>query len=171
MMGTPSFLTFGGGFMKSILASLALFVLFVAPAAAENPAPYSGMVTVEVPKSFKAFVKRVRPALKKHKFNVVGIACANCAAKSLGKTIPGNRVFLFFAPRYAVRMLAASNAAGIEAPLRFYATENPDGGATVTYRLPSHVFGAYDVPELTAMGKELDKMMTTILASAIEGTK
>ena len=156
--------------MKSVLASLALFIFAVLPALAENPEPYSGMVTVETGKSFKAFVKQVRPAIKKHKFNIVGVACGSCAVKSLGKTVPGNRVFFFFAPRYAARMLAASTAAGIEAPLRFYVTEDPDGGARVTYRLPSRVFGAYEVEELTIMGKELDKMMTTILAAALSAT-
>ncbi|MDA1308434.1 MAG: DUF302 domain-containing protein [Proteobacteria bacterium] len=157
--------------MKPVLAIFALLVLLAAPAAAANPQPYSGMVTVEIEKPFKAFVKAIRPALKKHKFNIVGVACANCAAKSLGKTIPGNRVILFFAPRYAVRMLAASTAAGIEAPIRIYVTETAKGMAEVTYRLPSHVFGAYDVEDLTAMGKELDAMMTTILESAVAGTK
>jgi uncharacterized protein (DUF302 family) len=157
--------------MNSVLASLALLVFLVAPAMAENPAPYSGMVAVETGKPFGTFVKQVRPAIKKHKFNIVGIACGSCAVKSLGKTVPGNRVFFFFAPRYAARMLTASTAAGIEAPLRFYVTEDPDGTARVTYRLPSHVFGAYDVAELTVMGKELDKMMTTILAAAVSATK
>ena len=157
--------------MKSFLAGLGLLVLAAIPAMAENVSPYSGMVTVETQKPFKAFVKAIRPALKKHKFNVVGVACGNCAAKSLGKTIPGNRVFFFFAPRYAVRMLAASTAAGIEAPLRLYVTQNPDGTAAVTYRLPSHVFGAYEVSALTVMGKELDEMMKTILVTAVGGTK
>jgi uncharacterized protein (DUF302 family) len=160
-----------GSIMKAIFASLVLAVLMTAPARAENPAPYSGMVTVETGKPFKDFVKAVRPAIKKHKFNIVGVACGSCAVKSMGKTVPGNRVFFFFAPRYAARMLTASTAAGIEAPVRFYVTENSDRTATVTYRLPSHVFGVYEVPELTVMGKELDKMMTMILASAIQGTK
>ena len=53
------------------------------------------MVKIERP--FKAFVKVIPSALKKHKFNIVGVAYANCAAKSLGKTIPGNRENLSFA--------------------------------------------------------------------------
>lgn len=171
MMAFVPFPSSGGIFMKSVLTSLALLVLIAHPAMAENPAPYSGMVTVETGKPFKSFVKQVRPAIKKHKFNIVGVACGSCAVKSLGKTVPGNRVFFFFAPRYAARMLAASTAAGIEAPLRFYVTEDPDRTAKVTYRLPSQVFGAYEVPELTTMGKELDKMMTTILAAALSATQ
>ena len=156
--------------MKTLLGVLGL-ILFLAPAAlAENQHPYSGMVTVETAKPFKKFVKAVRPAIKKNKFNIVGVACANCAAKSLGQTIPGNRVFFFFAPRFAVRMLEASTAAGIEAPIRIYVTENEDGTARVTYRLPSHVFGAYDVEALRVMGMELDRSVTAIISDAIIGT-
>jgi uncharacterized protein (DUF302 family) len=157
--------------MKSIATGLALLILTAVSASAENPAPYSGMVTVETHKRFEDFVKTVEPAIRQHDFNIVGIACGSCAVKSLGKTIPGNRVFFFFAPRYAIRMLTASTAAGIEAPIRLYVTENPDGTALVTYRLPSHVFGAYEVAELTRMGEELDGMVGTILASALAATK
>lgn len=158
--------------MKSIIAALALLAMFAPPVNAQNTAPYSGMVTVETGKPFKSFVKAVKPAIKQHKFGIIGIACANCAIKNVyKKTVPGNRVFFFFAPRFAIRMLAASTAAGIEAPIRIYATENPDGSAKVTYRLPSHVFGAYEVDALTAMGKELDGAVEAIVASAIAGTK
>ena len=52
---------------------------------------------------------------------------------------------MVFRPDYAVRMLKASEAAGIEAPLRLYLTERPDGRARLTYRLPSHIFGVYEV--------------------------
>lgn len=157
--------------MKSLAAGLALLVLLAMPVSAENREPYSGIVKVETGKTFEDFAKAVAPAIKQHDFNIVGVACGSCAVKSLGKTISGNRVFFLFAPRYAIRMLTASTAAGIEAPLRFYVTENSDGTALVTYRLPSHVFGAYEVPELTLMGRELDKMMTTVLASALAATK
>jgi hypothetical protein len=68
-----------------------------ASAVAANPEPYSGLVMVKIERPFKAFVKVIPSALKKHKFNIVGVAYANCAAKSLGKTIPGNRENLFFA--------------------------------------------------------------------------
>ena len=86
-------------------------------------------------------------------------------------TIPGNRVFLFFRPDYAVRMLAASTAAGIEAPIRVYVTETRGHTAQVTYRLPSHVFGAYQVTALTEMGKELDGRVAKIIADASAATK
>ena len=63
-------------------------------------------------------------------------------------------------------MLKASIAAGIEAPLRLYLTENTDGTARLTYRLPSHIFGAYQVPALDAMAKDLDRIVANIVADA-----
>ena len=73
---------------------------------------------------------------------------------------------MIYRPDFAVRMLKASEAAGIEAPLRLYVTERPDGTARLTYRLPSHVFGAYHVAALDAMGKELDVIVAKIVADA-----
>ena len=58
---------------------------------------------------------------------IVAQACADCGANAIGVTIPGNRVIMVFRPDFAVRMLDASVAAGIEAPLRLYVTERPDG--------------------------------------------
>jgi len=52
-----------------------------------------------------------------------------------------------------VRILKSSVPSDIEAPLRFYLTENADRTATLTYREPSAVFGAYgssDLDEITA---------------------
>ena len=141
------------------------------PARAENPAPYPGTVTVETGRPFEPFVEAFANAITANGFNVVGIACANCAIKGVfGETVPGNRVFLFFKPAYARRMLAASVAAGIEAPIRVYATEAADGTARVTWRRPSEVFGAYDVPDLTAMGRELDEHVARIVADARAGS-
>ena len=82
------------------------------------------------------------------------------------KTIPGNMVVGVYRPDFAVRMLDASVAAGIEAPLRFYITENADGTATLTYRKPSAVFAPYGVPALDEMAKELDAIFAKIAADA-----
>ena len=97
---------------------------------------------------------------------IVGNACATCGAKNIGVTIPGNRVMMIFNPHFAVRMLKASEAAGIEAPVRLYITEQPNGKARLTYRLPSHVFGAYKVPALDEMAKELDIIFERIVRQA-----
>jgi uncharacterized protein (DUF302 family) len=66
----------------------------------------------------------------------------------------------------AVRMLAASVPAGIEAPLRIYVTENADGRASLTYRTPSSVFAPYGSAELDAMARELDPIFESIVQDA-----
>ena len=58
---------------------------------------------------------------------ILGNACATCGAKSIGVTIPCNMVMIIFNPHFAVRLLKASEASEIEAPLRLYITEGPDG--------------------------------------------
>ena len=154
--------------MRTLSFCLVILALTLStPARAENPAPYDGMVTVATGKPFVPFVEAMAEAIAGNGFNTIGIGCADCGIKkAFGETVPGNRVFLFFKPDYARRMLAASVAAGIEAPIRVYATEAADGTATVTYRRPSAVFGAYEVPDLTAMGRELDDHVARIVADA-----
>lgn len=66
---------------------------------------------------------------------------------------------MVFHPRYALRMLEASVAAGIEAPPRLYLSEQVDGTARLTYRLPSQVFGACEVDALDDLGRELDDIL------------
>lgn len=159
--------------LLAVLAAVAMLAIALPSASqAENPAPYSGTESFDTGAPFKPFAKAMRDAIKSNGFAVIGIACANCAIKSKFKeTIPGNRVFLFFRPDYARRMLKASTAAGIEAPIRIYATETPAGTAQLTYRLPSHVFGAYEVDDLVAMGKELDTRVAKIIADATQAAK
>ncbi|MGF1639844.1 MAG: DUF302 domain-containing protein [Rhodospirillales bacterium] len=155
--------------MHAIAALLICLVLFAPwPSSADNPAPYPGTRIVETGKPFEPFVARLRDAIKDNAMGIVAEACAHCGAQSIGITIPGNRVIMIFKPPFAVRMLAASEAAGIEAPLRLYVTERPDGTARLTYRQPSAVFGAYENAELTRMGEELDVIVAKIVADALE---
>ena len=149
------------------LVMFGLFIVLMAmPVRAENPTPYSGTKVIDTAQPFDAFVKKLTAAIKANKMGIVGNACATCGAKSIGVTIPGNRVMMIFNPHFAVRMLKASEASGIEAPLRLYITERPDGNARLTYRLPSHVFGAYKVPALDEMAKELDVIFASIVGQA-----
>ncbi len=143
-----------------------LGLLLALPAGAETPAPYSGMRNVETGQPFAAYVERLKAAVRANRMGIVAHACATCGAKAIGVTIPGNHVVMIFHPRFAVRMLKASVAAGIEAPLRLYLTENADGTARLTYRLPSHTFAAYGVPALDEMGRELDTIVAKIVADA-----
>ena len=136
------------------------------PAYAEDSTPYSGTQIINTGQSFDAYVGKLKAAISSQRMGIVAEACATCGAKSLGINIPGNRVIMVFNPKFAVRMLKASKASGIEAPLRLYVTEEAGGLARLTYRLPSHVFAPYNVPELNEMAKELDQIVKKIVAAA-----
>ncbi len=151
------------------LIMIVVAATLVVPARAENPKPYSGTQVIETGKTFATFVDDLRGAISANKMGLVGEACATCGAKAIGVTIPGNRVVMIFNPHFAVRMLKASEAAGIEAPIRLYVTEQKDGSARLTYRLPSHTFGAYQVADLDAMGQELDVIVARIVKQAAGG--
>lgn len=75
---------------------------------------------------------------------------------------------MVFRNDYAVRMLAASIPAGIEAPLRIYVTEDANGKANVTYRTPTAVFAPYANAPLDEMAKELDPVFARIVAGATQ---
>jgi uncharacterized protein (DUF302 family) len=153
--------------MRPIVTLLVvLWLCTPVPSSADNPAPYPGTRVVDTGKPFEPFVTALQEAIKANAMGIVAQACADCGAKAIGVTIPGNRVIMIFKPQFAVRMLAASEAAGIEAPLRLYVTEQPDGTARLTYRQPSQVFGAYENEELTKMGQELDVIVAKIVADA-----
>jgi uncharacterized protein (DUF302 family) len=74
-----------------------------------------------------------------------------------------------FAPNFAARLIETYLPAQIEAPLRLYITENSDGTATLSYRLPSAVFAAYPEagPELEAIAAELDQLLSEIATTAV----
>ena len=151
-----------------VMLLMTLWLLAPVPSSADNPTPYPGTRIVATGKPFEPFVAALQDAIKANAMGIVAQACADCRAKSIGVTIPGNRVIMIFKPPFAVRMLAASEAAGIEAPLRLYVTEQPDGTAKLTYRQPSAVFGVYENADLTRMGEELDVIVAKIVADAMQ---
>ena len=149
----------------AVAVVMAALTLAVAPAAlADDPAPHPGTRIVKTAFSYQQVIERLAAAVRRNRLGVVTRASATLGAKSLGITIPGNMVIGVFAPRFAVRMLRASVKAGIEAPLRFYITENADGTATLTYRTPSSVFAPYGNAALDKMAKELDAIFATIVS-------
>ena len=120
--------------------------------------------------SYADLVKRLDTAIMANKMAAVTRASATLGAKKVfDKTIPGNMVIGVFHPRYAVPMLEASIQAGIEAPIRFYITENADGTATLSYRTPGAVFEPYfddGGDKLKALAAELDDLFGRIAAEA-----
>ena len=149
---------------RALLTILALLIATGVQAA--GPAPNAGTETVETGQPFGAYVEKLVAAVRSNGMGVVAQACASCGAKSIGVDIPGNRVVMVFNARFAVRVLVASVAAEVEAPLRLYVVELADGTARLSYHLPSHVFAPYAVPALDEMARELDAILARVVAEA-----
>lgn len=150
-------------------AALAATIALTIPASAEI-APRDGWVVTPTSHDYASLVKRIDEAAAANKIGVVTRASATKGAKDvLDKTIPGNMVIGLYHPRFAVRMLEASVAAGIEAPIRLYVTENADGTATVSYKTPSAVFAPYMAEggeALKSLAGELDAVFAAVAAQA-----
>ena len=120
--------------------------------------------------SYEELLARTTAAIKAEKMGLVTQASASAGAKGQGIDIPGNRVLGVYRNDYARRMLKASIAAGIEAPIRFYVTENDDQTATLSYKTPSIVFEPYMADggeELRDLAIELDVVFAAIATKAI----
>ena len=135
---------------------------------AQNDMPYPGTRTLETGKPFETYVEDLKAAIAANRMGVVAQASATRGAASIGKTIAGNAVIMVFRPDFAVRMLEASVPAGIEAPIRFYVTEEADGSAKLTYRTPSAVFAPYEVGALDEMATELDLIFEQIVGDSMD---
>jgi uncharacterized protein (DUF302 family) len=158
--------------LKTVRLSLlpVLLLIFTAGGAgAQSAAPLRGTHTAVSPYGFDALATRLEKAIETNKMGLVAQASASRGAAARGVKIPGNLVLMVFRNDYAVRMLAASVPAGIEAPLRLYVTEDANGKASVTWRAPSAVFAPYGSAELDAMARELDPVIEKIVRDATGG--
>jgi len=151
---------------RALLLALALCLAATPPASADNGYPYPGTSVLATPHGFEALSQKLERAIEANGMGLVSQASASAGASRRGVEIPGNAVFGVFRNDFAVRMLKASVEAGIEAPLRFYLTENADGTASLIYRTPSAVFRPYGSPELDVMAAELDAIFAAIAAQA-----
>ena len=148
----------------------ACIVLAAAVLAGPSLAAPEGLVTAKTPHSYKDLIERLNTAVKAHKMGLVTRASATVGAKAaFDKVIPGNMVVGVYHPRFAVPMLEASIPAGIEAPIRFYITENDDGTASLTYRKPTAIFAPYEDggDKLKNLAKELDDVFASIAKQAV----
>ncbi|MEM9318182.1 MAG: DUF302 domain-containing protein [Pseudomonadota bacterium] len=131
--------------------------------------PRDGWEVHATPHSFDDLVARTRDAISENGLAVVTQAGPTGAAANRGIEIPGNRIIGAFNNQFAVRILELSTAAMIEAPVRFYVTENADGTATLSYKRPSMVFAPYADEGGAALGdaaSELDEIFAAIADSA-----
>jgi uncharacterized protein (DUF302 family) len=153
-------------FVALFAVVFALVIGTTGAARADNGYPYPGTMVVKTDKSFADLRASLEAAIAANKMGLVTQASASAGAAARGVTIPGNMVIGVYRNDFAVRMLAASVPAGVEAPLRYYLTENPDGSASLTYRTPSAVFKPYGSTELDRMAQELDAIFAKIAADA-----
>ena len=151
-------------------AAVLVATLAATPALAESSlAPRDGWVVIDTELAYPDLVEATRTAVTDAKMGLVTQASASDGASGQGFTIPGNRVIGVYRNDYARRMLEASVAAGIEAPIRFYVTEDADGTATLSYKTPSFVFAPYTDEggeKLEALAEELDAVFAGIAEQA-----
>jgi uncharacterized protein (DUF302 family) len=146
-------------------AVICLAAAALAPSTHAQPQPPTERIETE--QGFDELVEHLKAAVEANEMVVVTQACASCGAAKRGVEIPGNMVLGVYRNDFAVRMLAASVPAGIEAPIRFYVTEGADGKAALSYRMPSAVFAPYGSADLAAMAKELDQIWQKIADDAV----
>jgi uncharacterized protein (DUF302 family) len=161
--------------MEKPMRALA-FVVALLPLSADADTPQvqpmtdrEGWRVIDTPKPYAEMIDALKAATKANKMGVVTEAGPTDAAKALGITLPGNWVIGVFAPQFAVRVLPLSTAAMIEAPIRFYVTEDADGSSTLAWKTPSFVFAPYVAeagPELAAIAAELDARFEAIATDA-----
>ncbi len=132
-------------------------------------APRDGWVVIPTQMSHSDLVAATRKGVKAAGMAVVTKAGPTKAAANRGITIPGNVVIGAYNNDFAVRVLATSTAAMIEAPIRFYVTEDDAGSATLSYKIPRFVFGPYMAeadPDLATAAAELDAIFLAIAEAA-----
>ena len=154
------------------LSLLFVFTVFAAAPAQAEMMEMPGWNVMQTRHGYADLVTRLEKAVADNKMGIVARASATVGAKKmLNKDIPGNTVIGVYRPDFAVRMLAASIPAGIEAPVRFYVTENADGTATLSYKMPSHVFAPYEDggQALKDLAAELDVIFAKIATDAVGG--
>ncbi len=152
-------------------AIFVIFGLLAGPnegATQEFVAP-DGWVVQPTQKTYDDLIGALKKATRASGMGVVTEAGPTKMAASRGITIPGNRVIGVFNNDYAVKILALSTPAMIEAPIRFYVTENSDGTGTLSYKTPSHVFAPYidgAGSQLSDIAKDLDGKFSEISVMA-----
>ncbi len=152
--------------MRTLLSFF--FVLWTSLASAQSVTPREGWVVIPTEKPFAQLLDDLKAAVKGNQFAVVTQAGPTGAARNRGIEIPNNRVIGVFNNIYAVRILEASVPAMIEAPVRFYLTED-EGGTTLSYKTPSFVFQPYALDaddDLMVAAGELDAAFSNIATAA-----
>lgn len=157
--------------MRLVFTAFVAFCISVTAVLAGPLTDRNGWVVMPTAKPYAQLIDDLKAAVKANKMGVVTQAGPTKAAANRGITIPGNRVIGVFNNKFAVRTLAISTAAMIEAPIRFYVTENADETATLSYKTPTLVFAPYmdeGGEDLAKVASELDDIFATIAGTAVK---
>lgn len=155
--------------------SLLILVLSVmaSPASADTSWPEEGWRVMSTQHSYANLLDQLKSAVKDNGMGVVSDVGPTKVAAERGVDIPGNRVVGVFRNDIAVDILELSVPAMIEAPVRFYVTENDDGTATLAWQLPSEVFAPYaaslepsKADALSELARKLDDTFADIAEQA-----
>lgn len=153
-----------------LLTAILTVLLLITSANAGSVTPREGWAVHDTALEYDALIDRLKNAVKANGMFVVTQAGPTGAARNRGIEIPGNRVIGVYNNKFAVRAIRLSVPAMIEAPIRFYVTEDDDGTATLSYKTPSHVFSPYFAEggeDFVALAGELDEIFARIAAAAI----
>ena len=145
---------------------------FITQASANEPIdwPEEGWTVIASEKNYATLLDDLHQAVSDAGMVVVTEAGPTEAAAQRGETIPGNRVVGVFRNDFAVDIIRESVPAMIEAPLRFYVTEDSADSATLSWKIPSYVFAPYinqSTPKLDDTAQALDALFQHIGDSAV----
>jgi len=155
--------------MRVLFSGLMALIVTSTVAFAQPVEPREGWQVINTDLAFADLVTRMEAAISAEKMGLVTQASASRGAKAQGIEIAGNRVMGVYRNDFARRMLAASVAAGIEAPIRYYLTENEAGGSTLAWKTPGFVFAPYLAEggdALRTLAAELDVIFEAIAQRA-----
>ena len=153
---------------KQKIAGFCLSVFLSWTTAHAQAANQNGMVRQEMGVAWHEAWPKLKTAIQKNQMGIVSRASASAGATGRGVIIPGNMVIDVLRNDFAVRMLAASVDAGIEAPLRFYLTETLSGNVQLSYRKPVVTFAPYGAGDLAVLARELDEIFARIASDAVK---
>lgn len=151
------------------LLAILIFVPTLAFAQAGGIEPRDGWRVVPTDLPHAELLERLLSAVPEEGMAVVTQASPTETARNRGIEIPENRVIGVFNNDFAVRILRLSTAAMIEAPIRYYVTENSDGTATLSWKTPTFVLSPYSAEggdTLLEVATELDAKFDAIAARA-----
>lgn len=84
-------------------------------------------------------------------------------AAKIGETVPAVRILEVFRPELAVLVWRAHQPAGIDIPVRLYVYEDTSGNTSVNYRSLRQIMSRYNIPALTEVGEEADRIFAGIM--------